>query len=87
MEVEAAAFTTKREPITAKVINQLINGLQPCISDVSVKWGKAYDFEGSCEVVTKVVKTKKTLFGFGKTKKEIKQKSHLKFLQFMMALG
>eukprot|EP00090_Calanus_glacialis_P038770 TRINITY_DN6757_c0_g1_i1.p1 TRINITY_DN6757_c0_g1~~TRINITY_DN6757_c0_g1_i1.p1 ORF type:complete len:929 (+),score=240.22 TRINITY_DN6757_c0_g1_i1:18-2804(+) len=68
-----ASFTTEGEPITAKVINQLKNGLQPCISDVSVKWGKANDFEGSGEVVTEVVETKKTLFGYGKTIKQIKQ--------------
>merc|ERR1712142_1313238 len=69
-----AAFTTQGEPITSKVIKQLKNGLQPCISQVLVKWGKANDFEGSGDVEKEVIETKKTLFGFGKTVKKIKPK-------------
>merc|ERR1719341_1849342 len=64
-----AAFTTQGEPITAKVINQLKNGLQPCISDVSVKWGKANDFEGSGEVVKEIVETKKNTVWLWKNNK------------------
>merc|ERR1711892_506146 len=44
-----ASFTTQGEPITAKVINQLKNALQPCISEVSVKWGKGNHFEGASD--------------------------------------
>merc|ERR1712142_318674 len=69
-----AAFTTQGEPITSKVIKQLKNGLQPCISQVLVKWGRANDFEGSGDVEKEVIETKKTLFGFGKTVKKIKPK-------------
>ena len=32
-----SVFTTEGEQITPKVINQLKNALQPCISEVSVK--------------------------------------------------
>jgi len=69
-----AAFTTQGEPLTAKVINQLKNGLQPCISEVFIKWGESNDFEGGGEVETEIVETKKTLFGYGKATKRTKQK-------------
>merc|ERR1719186_1973842 len=63
-----AAFTTQGEPITAKVINQLKNSLQPSISDVSVRWGKTNPLEGGGELAVEIVETKKTLFGYGKPK-------------------
>eukprot|EP00092_Neocalanus_flemingeri_P042314 GFUD01046186.1.p1 GENE.GFUD01046186.1~~GFUD01046186.1.p1 ORF type:complete len:828 (+),score=250.72 GFUD01046186.1:263-2746(+) len=69
-----AAFTTQGEPITAKVINQLKNALQPCISDVSVKWGKTSPFEGGGEVAVEIVETKKTLFGYGKPESKTERK-------------
>jgi len=47
--------------------------LQPCINDVSVRWGKTNTFEGSGEA-TDIVETKKTLFGFGKPIKQIATK-------------
>jgi len=65
-----SAFTTLGEPIAPKVINQLKNALQPCISDVSVKWGKKDSAEGAGEISVQIVETKKTLFGHGKPKKE-----------------
>eukprot|EP00092_Neocalanus_flemingeri_P060081 GFUD01071967.1.p1 GENE.GFUD01071967.1~~GFUD01071967.1.p1 ORF type:complete len:834 (+),score=254.30 GFUD01071967.1:112-2613(+) len=69
-----AAFTTQGEPITAKVINQLKNALQPCISDVSVKWGNTNPLEGGGEVAVEIVETKKTLFGYGKPKTKTETK-------------
>eukprot|EP00092_Neocalanus_flemingeri_P024207 GFUD01026255.1.p1 GENE.GFUD01026255.1~~GFUD01026255.1.p1 ORF type:complete len:656 (+),score=188.33 GFUD01026255.1:171-1970(+) len=69
-----AAFTTQGEAITAKVINQLKNALQPCISDVSVKWGKTNPLEGGGEVAVEIVETKKTLFGYGKPKTKTETK-------------
>jgi len=66
-----SAFTTQGEPLTAKVINQLKNGLQPCISEVFVKWGKTNDFEGGGDTEIEIVETKKTLFGYGKATKKI----------------
>ena len=73
-----SAFTTQGEPITAKVINQLKNALQPCISDVSVKWGKNNPLEGGGEVVDEMVETKKTLFGYGKPKNQTETKFSIK---------
>jgi len=68
-----SVFTSQGESLTAKVINQLKNALQPCINDVSVRWGKTNTFEGSGEA-TDIVETKKTLFGFGKPIKQIATK-------------
>ena len=65
-----SAFTTLGEPIAPKIINQLKNACQPCISDVSVKWGKNSIAEGAGEVSVEIVETKKTLFGCGKPRKE-----------------
>jgi len=61
-------FTTEGEQITPKIMTQLKNALQPCITDVEVKWGKSAPFEGNGELQVEV-ETKKTLFGFGKPKK------------------
>ena len=61
-------FTTLGESITPKILSQLKNALQPCISEVSVKWGRKNEFEGRGEVAVEVVETKKTLFGYGKPK-------------------
>ena len=43
-------FTTEGEQITPKIMTQLKNALQPCITDVEVKWGKSAPFEGSGEL-------------------------------------
>ena len=51
---------------------QLKNGLQPCISEVFVKWGKANHFEGGGDVEREIIETKKTLFGYGKSVKKFK---------------
>ena len=40
---------------------------------MSVKWGKTHPFEGGGEVV-EIMETKKTLFGYGKTVKQIARK-------------
>ena len=50
------------------------NALQPCISDVSVKWGKTNPTEGGGEAAEEIVETKKTLLGYGKPKKQSKSK-------------
>eukprot|EP00092_Neocalanus_flemingeri_P018239 GFUD01019739.1.p1 GENE.GFUD01019739.1~~GFUD01019739.1.p1 ORF type:complete len:927 (-),score=280.27 GFUD01019739.1:214-2994(-) len=73
-----AAFTTQGEAITAKVINQLKNALQPCISDVSVKWGKSNPSEGGGELAVEIIETKKTLFGYGKPKSQTETKFSIK---------
>ena len=66
-----AMFTSQGEQITPKIMEQLKNALQPCIADIEVKWGKSGQFEGRGEMEVEV-KTKKTLFGFGKPKSKIK---------------
>ena len=73
-----SAFTTQGEPITAKVINQLKNALQPCISDVSVKWGKNNPIEGGSEVAVEIVENTKGLFGYGKSERQSESKFSIK---------
>ena len=89
-----AAFTTQGEPITSKVIKQLKNGLQPCISQVLVKWGRANDFEGSGDVEKEVIETKKKLsLALGRQLRKSHQslqskvKYLLRFQLYMMGQG
>ena len=66
-----AIFTSQGEQITPKIMEQLKNALQPCITDIEVRWGKSGKFEGNGELEVDM-EIKKTLFGFGKPKSRTK---------------
>ena len=67
-----AVFTSQGEEITPKVMTQLKNAMQPCISDVKLKWPHSQEFEGGQENFNVEIETKKTLFGYGKPKSHTK---------------
>ena len=67
-----ARFTSQGEQITPKVMSQLKNALQPCISDVRLKWPHSQEFEGGQEKFNVEIETKKTLFGYGKPRSHTK---------------
>ena len=63
-----SAFTTQGEAIAPAVLRQLREARQPCVAEVSVRWGRAGRWEGGGRVQAEIVETKKTMLGFGKPK-------------------
>ena len=64
-----AVFTARGEAIAPRVVAQLRSALQPCVTEVGVRWGRGAQFEGAGGLEVEL-ETQKTLFGFGKPKKK-----------------
>ncbi|CAL8143672.1 unnamed protein product [Orchesella dallaii] len=67
-----SAFVTYNESVDKKVLNQLKNGLQPCLIDIELQW-EGIQTAPAVEKSTVVINKVKTLLGYNKPLESVSQ--------------